>query len=645
MSVAALLSACSSPGEATGSQASGSGSGSPSGSASGRGAAAGTGQASGAGANAAAGPSVDDAAQLVYVNRYDEADRAYSTLVETSPGGGDAHAGYAIFLAYRLDLTQALVQARAAIAAAPGSSRAWAALTRVDDWSDDVVNAVSSGHRAVELDPADPLAHIYDSEALGDHGQIADARAELAAARALLTASSPAYERAEVEREAGNLARDAGDPAGELAGFQRAAAVQPGWVERQSELAGAYGDNHDAAAAARALHAALALAPADARVLRSLGDAALLQFDYEEADAAFGRLAVVSPGDAGALTIAAHVRMAHTGDVDAGVALLEQALTADPADMTAAAYLLALERYVRGDEARGRAELAAAVAAYRDDLGPRDSGGHPPVPDVDGVEASDQQRALAAVNAARARAGLRPVVLDPHLGAAAVRHCWYWLFNNASDSVRDLGIHDETPGLPAFSGVRAGDRAEAQGWHSGPLGEDITHRGDPVKAVADWVDSVYHRFPIMRGDLTAVGFGDCGVADLPMEDLELGFGGVEGAHHPMTVYPGDGQTAVPATFVDNELPDPVPPGHPRTTGYPVTATFDARISVQVSTFTLIAPGGRAVDAYRLDPGPATENSASLLPVVPLSGGATYTAHIAGTGTDGPFDRTWRFTVA
>lgn len=592
----------------------------------------------------AAATSADDAQALVFSNRYDEADRAYNAIIASDPGNIAARAGYAIFLNYRLDYTSAKRQADAAISAAPKDPRGYAALTRVDDWSGDIPGAVAAGKQAATLGPRDILSHLYYSEALADHGQLSDARNELAAARQLITPRSTPYEQAETQRETGNLARDAGDLAGELTAFKAAALLQPGWVERPSELASAYLDNNDLSGAHGALQSALALAPDDAALLQSFGSISMIEADYDTADGAFTKLAALKPSDASALTLAAHAHMAHTADIDGSVGLLVRAVTASPADLEAASYLLALERYVRGDPARGAAELAAAVAAHRDDITPGIRTSRSAIPDVDGGEAAHQQTALALINAARQQAGLPAVVLDPHLSASAVQHCFYWLFNNGSTTVRNLGIHRETPGLAGFSGADAGTRTEAHGWHSGPVGEDITHRGSPEGGVTDWVNSVYHRFPILRSDLTAIGFGDCGVGSLPMEDMEFGFGGQGGPHHPPTPYPADGQINVPAIFVDNEIPDPVPAGQARTTGYPVTVNFDPRVHITVTALTLTDPTGRPIDGYKLDPSVATENCASFLPVPPLSAGATYTAHITGSSTDGPFDITWRFTV-
>ena len=89
----------------------------------------------------------------------------------------------------------------------------------------------------------------------------------------------------------------------------------------------------------------------------------------------------------------------------------------------------------------------------------------------------------------------------------------------------------------------------------------------------------------------------------------------------------------------------MPSGKPRTTGYPVTVTFDPQSSASVSSFTLSDAAGHALDAYLLQPGAATENSASLLPVAPLTAGARYTAHLGGSVNGRPVNLTWSFTVA
>jgi hypothetical protein len=268
------------------------------------------------------------------------------------------------------------------------------------------------------------------------------------------------------------------------------------------------------------------------------------------------------------------------------------------------------------------------------------------VPDVDAVEGSHAARALAVVNATRHAAGLPPVRLDDRLAAAAVAHSFYWLFNQARPSQKGLGIHGETPGTPGFVGAGVYDRDNAFGWSDGPVGEDITHVGSPEGAVNDWVDSVYHRFPILRPDLRVIGYADASMLSLPIEDMEFGFSGLSPSPAAPVRYPGDGAVGVPANFVDNELPDPVPAGASRVTGYPVTVTFDRRSVVRMSSFTLTGPGGASVPLVAVQgPSEATENSAFLLPTSPLASGARYTAHIVAVVDGAAYVSTWSFTVA
>jgi uncharacterized protein YkwD len=346
----------------------------------------------------------------------------------------------------------------------------------------------------------------------------------------------------------------------------------------------------------------------------------------------------LAPRDPHVLDMAGAMEVAAKQDINAANVDFKAALTVNPRDAQAAAYILAIARYIQHDESRGRAAIAAAVMAA--DLPHR---GHPLVPNPDTAWSAHAAQALDAVNAARAAAGLPAVALDPHLSNSAQSHSFYWLFNNISPSVSDLGIHQETPGLLGHSGRYPWTRASAFGYSSPHVGEDITHRGDPAGAVADWVNSVFHRFAIMRPDLAAIGYGEGEVGTLQMEDMEFGFG----ASLPATVaaYPGDGQKKVPTTFVDNELPDPVPAGQPRTTGYPVTVTFQPSASVQVTSFSLSGPDGSGLDAYRLTPSGETENSASLLPSLPLLPATTYTAHIVATVNGTVYDHTWSFTTA
>jgi uncharacterized protein YkwD len=575
----------------------------------------------------------------VYANRYTAARDAFQAAVTAAPQDPDARASFALFLNYAGDSERALDEATRATELAPNDGHAFAVLCRVDDWSADFAAAARAGRQAVRLTQDDPLAHLFLAEALADTGRLSESQSEIHAARKLVAASPSAYLRAELQREEGNLAGDRGDAGAKLAAFKAASTAQPGWLYRTTEVVDALLGAGDDGPARELLGSAAGKAPQDPLLLRTLGSEAFGAVDAPLAADLWSRAAVLAGDDAEILEGAGEAAVAARGDINAGIAAFQAALRADPTDVRAAGYLLALARYVEHDPAAGMGRIATAVAASHAGHGQA----RPAPPDPAAAESGDAQRALADVNQARRDAGLAPVRLEARLNASAESHSYYWLFNNLSSTVAGLGIHRETPGLTGYSGQDPGTRALAFGYPNQRVAEDIDHRGDAVKSVDEWVNSVFHRFPILRPDLTVIGYGEAAAGPVVIEDLEFGFAPASPA--PPVLYPGSGQQDVPAFFVDNELPDPVPAGQPRTTGSPVTVTFSPVDLVQVSSFTLRDASGLELDAYSAAPSASTENSAWLLPKAPLMANATYTAHIVATIGSRRYDRSWSFRTA
>jgi uncharacterized protein YkwD len=607
--------------------------------------------ASGLSANRSGAPASPAAAQLatgiaaadadMYANNDTAAGAAFMALLVQAPRTASVHAADALLLNYEGDGSAAAQEAADAVRLDPGDADAQAVLCRVDDWAGNIVDAVAAGNAAIAADASDPLSHLFLAEALSDSGAITQARAQIAAASALIHANPTAYLTAEVQREQANLDSDLGEVTPALQAFQAALTAQPHWLYRTTEVVNAELIGGDSAAARATLDAAETQTPDDLGTIESLGNDAMLVFDATAATALWDRALTLAPHDPTVLDAAGEVAVAANDDVNSGVADFEAALRVDPYDGEAAAYLMAIASDIQHNPQAGREEISAAVLA---DLPTGSSPRRiPVVPDPAGTVAGDATIALAAVNAARAAAGLAPVRLDPRLSSSALSHSFYWLFNYFAPSVVGLGIHDETRGDPGYTAVYPWTRAIAFDYPNQRIGEDITHSGAPDTAVAEWVNSVYHRFAIMRPDLRVIGYGEADVGSVAMEDMEFGFATATPA--APVLYPGAGQTLVPATFVDNELPDPVPAGKPRTTGYPVTVTFSEADRVSMRSFTLTSPGGAVLAAYVLSPSGATESSASLLPVAPLVAGAVYTARISATVNGAAYVRTWTFTVA
>ncbi|MGA7989764.1 MAG: CAP domain-containing protein [Candidatus Dormiibacterota bacterium] len=577
----------------------------------------------------------------VYANRYAAADAAFATLLAAAPSSAAVHAEDALVLNYEGNGPQALREAARAVALDPHDADAQAVLCRVDDWAGNFPGALKAGIAATALEPGGPLGLLFYGEALSDSGSTADARREFALAKTVIAAHPTAYLTAELQREQANLDDDLGATATAVQAFEAALAAQPHWLYRTTEVVNAELTAGDLAAARTALDAAAAESPDDLGTIEGLGNDAMLVFDGDAAGALWARALALAPSDPKVLDANGEIAVAVRSDINMGISYFEAALRADRYDDTAAAYLMAIATDIRHAPATGRAEIITAVLG---NLPPGVVARHiPMIPAPATLVATDAGVALAAVNAARAHAGLSAVRLDPRLSASALSHSFYWLFNYFAPSVAGLGIHMETLGEVGYTAVYPWTRAVVFGYPNQRIGEDITHSGAPDTAVAQWVNSVFHRFSILRPDLRVVGYGEANVGAVVIEDMEFGFAVATNA--PPVLYPGAGQTQVPATFVDNELPDPVPRGDPRTTGYPVTVTFSAADRVSLHSFTLTGPSGQALAAYLLAPSRSTENSASLLPVAPLVPGAAYAARISATVDGSPYVRSWTFTVA
>lgn len=276
-----------------------------------------------------------------------------------------------------------------------------------------------------------------------------------------------------------------------------------------------------------------------------------------------------------------------------------------------------------------------------------------------------EELALRAVNEYRLAAGLDPLAADPALARAARSHAVFYATNADRYGGISLSVHEESASWPGFTGVDPWDRTAYWGYAGNPA-ENMAFARGTVEAVDVWVDSVYHRFPVLDPGALAAGFyltGDPGVDDtLPVTVMEFGDwrdGGKEVPSSATVVYPAPNQSGVPLSFLAGEVPDPLSafPGASYPAGYPVTLQFPSphTVALQVTTATLATLDGKAVPAWVLAPGlrsvdPALAHlgqAVAILPKAPLKPLTSYRARIAGRyqddgGTWHPFDRTWTF---
>ena len=577
---------------------------------------------------------------LFYSNRYTDAEAAFKDGNRANPWFADGHAAYALFLNYQHRYSEAATEVAQARALDPRSAFAVAVDTRVHDWAAKDISqlkvAATLGAEAVRLGPRSAVAHTFYSETLADTGQSAQSQAHIDLAAGL---AQTAYEKAEVEREKANLSQVNKDLPGQLTHLKAAQALQPNWAERTRELAQYYFVNNEEVLAVSLVRQAVALAPGDADLRVTLGGEALLQMDITLADESFSSANSLKPHDPGIESTLAMTRFTLHHDIGEAETLLRAANADAQGNGDIAGLLEGFLRYLKKDGAA--ADAVTLGPPPREPLNPRallPTG-------LAGLRQQEQQGALDALNKARAQAHLAPVRLDSRISSGATAHAYWWLFNLSLPAVKGLGIHREVANTSGFTGVTMRDRSTTFGFPQASMAEDITHRGEPAAAIKDWVDSVYHRFPLMIPTLDAIGFGEAFGGNLPIDVLDMSYRNDIGDPKQVVAYPADGQADVPTSFLGNELPDPVPTGGKYPTGYPVTLNFNQSVSVSTPVTEVHDKAGRKIDSYILHATAASENVLTILPKAPLNAATIYTVHVTGTVAGSPFTQDWSFTTA
>ena len=571
----------------------------------------------------------------MFQNKYAAATTQLQDLIRAHPQDAKDHATYALVLNYQTKQKPALDEALKAQKLAPKDGFVLTVLTRVEDWNNDLPSAARDGAAAIKAVPSSALARAFYGEALADVGRYDEAKAQLTKGADLAKKGST-YDRGEVERNWANYYRDQKDYPQALNHLKLAAGAQPKWVERLLELARFSIARQDLNAATDFLKRAATLSPDDPGLREQLGDVALFAQDYSVAKAAYEAALKLQPRSALDLRVLGDVAVALDKDPTTAARDERAAIAAEPTDQEAGAYLVAVLRYLSKDE-------AAALQAAKQTVAPGGSSSAPAATFVDLDKAANDRQALAldTVNRYRRLAGLIPVTSSAVIHQAALSHAFYTFFNGALPGIRDLGIHKEESTGQGYTGDNVLTRAQHFGYPQRSMAEVITHRSEPAGAVTDWIDSVYHRFPLLRADLVELGYGDAYLGPLSVQVMDMSYR--EKATGRIILYPSANQVSVPVAFNGNEIPDPAPnASYP--IGYPVTATFDRNSTVTVGAFHLRDPSGTDLPGISLPPSSETENSFAYMANVPLKGGTTYTAELSYTLNGQAGHTVWKFTT-
>lgn len=300
------------------------------------------------------------------------------------------------------------------------------------------------------------------------------------------------------------------------------------------------------------------------------------------------------------------------------------------------------DRAAGSDGAISATDTALPGLDANDGPGPDDPGGADPFDAGIGEEA-----VLAYINESRASVGLSPFAANSRLAQAATAHASFLVRHRDVYDQSGTSAHIEIDGLPGFTGKTFTQRVGAAGYEGRALAEVVAFKPSSVGAARSWMESLYHRLPLLDPAIDEAGFGE--LADGPRfaNVLEMGQGRAPAEAPRFVVWPPRGDRDVPTSWDGAEIPQPpTPPA-----GYPSgpVLTLHAPGGSLVISGASVAPesSGAPVAAASLtnanDPN-LKPGVLSLIPHRPLEPSTTYRVRVEGTVDSAPFAETWTFTT-
>ena len=252
---------------------------------------------------------------------------------------------------------------------------------------------------------------------------------------------------------------------------------------------------------------------------------------------------------------------------------------------------------------------------------------------------TDAVTALNAENAARVAMGVPCASLVLTLCTSALNHCNYYTTSQGSATCQAPSAHNEISGCPQFTGADPGARIKAAGYSGNGWSECMAFLGNPAGAVKTFIDSVYHRTPVLSPWYRDMGYGGGTGCDT------IDFGpGTATAKTVTAFYPYSGQTGVPLSFNGaQEGPTPPVPSTGWPSGYPVTLYGQG---ITISSHQIVVDGTTTPLAHQWLDGDSTLGSTAkvLYTDAPLTANTTYHVTITGTTSSGSVNFDWTFTT-
>jgi len=261
-----------------------------------------------------------------------------------------------------------------------------------------------------------------------------------------------------------------------------------------------------------------------------------------------------------------------------------------------------------------------------------------------------QLQALWWVNTFRFRAGLPPIDQVSSVNDAASAHADYIVHNADLYEHDQLSIHDQLAERDGFFAETFWDRFEAAGYGGQALREVVAYQATPGAAIAHWMETAYHRLPLLHPDARHLGYAQAVDGDTRVNVLDLGGGDNSTAYAPGCVtWPPDGATHVPTQWDGLESPQPPAPHGGFPSGPVISASFPPNTAFEVLQHYLHdEETGDSINHTMLTPlnDPNLEGTSAIVIYAdsPLKAGHTYEVRVRGVAAGYEFNHTWSFTT-
>lgn len=297
------------------------------------------------------------------------------------------------------------------------------------------------------------------------------------------------------------------------------------------------------------------------------------------------------------------------------------------------------------DSSTGTGGTSPTSSASVSSTGGASTTGGDPIPSLDDCPlapagaSAEAILALNTENTARLAMGLDCAELITELNLAAQNHCDYYVQNQGGDCEAP-SPHNEISGCPGFTGEGPGQRMSAAGYMSRGGSETMAFANDPERAVTMFINSVYHRTPILDPWMRHMGYG----AGTGCDTIDFGTG-PETASDVTAFYPYQGQVDVPVSFDGSrEGPEPPIPSTGWPSGYPVTL-FGRDLEVQSHAIYVDDTMEELSHLWLAEDDPTLPSYAKVLySEAPLEPMTTYRVVISTTRGGETLDFDWTFTT-